>query len=251
MASRSCATGIHFAISLLVAGLAASLVFAVWYPGGLRLLSGGQPLFLLLVSIDVVLGPLLTAVVWNPSKSPSVVRRDVAWITALQLAALFYGLSVVAQVRPVVLAWEQHRLRIVPASAVVKHELPRAPLALQSLSWSGPRLIGTRVPQTGAEQLDAIQQGLQGRDVGMRPSFWLAWTPETARVSLARLNTASSNARKLPQLRKRVAELSRQLGEAPDNLLLSPVLGRLPEPGTAVWRRSDGALLLLLPEPMI
>ena len=46
----------------------ALLVFAVWYPYPYREISGGRDLFLLVVAVDVVLGPLITFAVFNRAK---------------------------------------------------------------------------------------------------------------------------------------------------------------------------------------
>ncbi len=51
-----------------IAALAAALVFLVWYPSPYSTLAGGTGLFLLIVSVDVVMGPALTAVVASPGK---------------------------------------------------------------------------------------------------------------------------------------------------------------------------------------
>ncbi len=47
------AAGIHLCISLAIAALAATLVFALWYPYPYRDISGGRELFGMLVGIDV------------------------------------------------------------------------------------------------------------------------------------------------------------------------------------------------------
>ncbi len=60
--------GLHFLISAAVAAVAAVLVFCVWYPGPFRLMAGGRDLFLLVTSVDVVIGPLLTFAVFNRAK---------------------------------------------------------------------------------------------------------------------------------------------------------------------------------------
>ena len=65
---RAYAAGIHLLISAAIAGLAAILVFVVWYPGPFRNMAGGRDLFLLVTSVDVVLGPLLTFAVFNRAK---------------------------------------------------------------------------------------------------------------------------------------------------------------------------------------
>ena len=59
-----------------VAALAAILVFLVWYPGPFRELAGGRGLFVLLTSVDVVLGPLLTFAVFDRTKSRRHLRLD-------------------------------------------------------------------------------------------------------------------------------------------------------------------------------
>ena len=62
------ASGIHLGISLVLAVLAGALVFGLWYPYPYREISGGRELFLLLVSVDVVLGPLITLAIFDRRK---------------------------------------------------------------------------------------------------------------------------------------------------------------------------------------
>jgi hypothetical protein len=62
------ASAIHFCISVAIALLAALLVFFVWYPNPYREISGGRELFLILVSVDVVLGPLITLAIFDRAK---------------------------------------------------------------------------------------------------------------------------------------------------------------------------------------
>ena len=89
---RSRAAGWHLLISAAVAALAAALVFGLWYPGAYRHLSGGRGLFILVVTVDVILGPLLTFAVFNLKKGWPHLRRDLAIIGVIQLAGLAYGL---------------------------------------------------------------------------------------------------------------------------------------------------------------
>ena len=100
------AAGIHFICSAVVAGLAAGLVFGMWYPYPYRELAGGRELFLLVVAVDVVCGPLLTAVLFNPAKSREELWRDLSLVAVIQLIALGYGLHTVWQARPLFLAHE-------------------------------------------------------------------------------------------------------------------------------------------------
>ena len=95
------ASAIHLAISLGIAALAALLVFALWYPYPYREISGGRALFLILVSVDVIIGPLITLAVFNRAKPAKELRRDLASGGLIQLAALAYGLWTMFLARPV------------------------------------------------------------------------------------------------------------------------------------------------------
>src|SRR3990167_10424323 len=106
------ASGIHFLISLTIAALAGALVFGVWYPYPYREISGGRELFLILVTVDVILGPLITLAVFNRVKAWPVLRRDLLVVAFLQLAALGYRLWTVSLARPVHIVFEVDRLSV-------------------------------------------------------------------------------------------------------------------------------------------
>ena len=59
------ATSVHFAVTLVLAGIAAGLIFLVWYPDPFDDMIGGTELFLLVVGCDLALGPLLSLVVFD------------------------------------------------------------------------------------------------------------------------------------------------------------------------------------------
>ena len=81
--SRGIAAGVHLIISAAIATAAAFLVFGVWYPGAFRYLAGGRDLFLLVTSVDVVLGPVLTFAVFNRAKGWRHLRWDLTVIAIL------------------------------------------------------------------------------------------------------------------------------------------------------------------------
>jgi hypothetical protein len=164
----------HLAISIAVALLAAALVFGLWYPYPYRAISGGRELFTLLISVDVVVGPLLTLFVFNPRKPRRELWRDLGVIFALQLAALAYGLNSVHQARPAFLAFEGNRFRAISAAELDPAELHEAPGDLGALSHTGPRLIGVRLAKPGdADYLKSVQQSLEGFHPALRPSRWV------------------------------------------------------------------------------
>lgn len=62
------ACSLHLLISVLIGLLAAFFVFSTWYPAPYAQLSGGLKLFFMILGVDIILGPLLTFIVFNPKK---------------------------------------------------------------------------------------------------------------------------------------------------------------------------------------
>jgi hypothetical protein len=170
--ARFKAAGIHLALSAMVAGLAGALVFGVWYPMPFREISGGRELFQLIVAVDVILGPLITFAVFNRRKPVAELRRDLLVVVLLQLSALAYGLYTVAQARPVVLAFEVDRLRVLTPADLAQEDLSKAPEGLRELPWWGRHIVAAKLPPP-EERLESLEQALAGRDIGQRPELWM------------------------------------------------------------------------------
>ncbi|OOG48400.1 pilus assembly protein [Polaromonas sp. A23] len=183
--SRLLAAGIHLTLSLAVAVLAAWLVFALWYPYPYREISGGRELFLIVVTVDVIMGPFLTLSVFNRSKPVGVLRRDLTVIGFLQLAALVYGLWTVAVVRPVHLAFEIDRFRVVHAVDIPKGEMNQAPAELRHLSWTGPTLVSVRAFKNEDEKLETTLAALGGVSLSARPFLWQSYEKAKSQILTA------------------------------------------------------------------
>lgn len=163
------ATGIHFALSAILLGGVAWLLFRLWYPWPLWEILDARGLLLIALGVDLVIGPLLTAVVYQPGK-PSL-KFDLSVIVLLQLAALAFGVYTMAQVRPVYVIATPHRFEVVSAHQLTDKELTDGDAKWRELSWSGPRYIGLREP-TPLERMDAVVEALAGNDLHLRPRFY-------------------------------------------------------------------------------
>jgi len=164
----------HLGVSAAIALAAGAVVLGLWYPYPYRNLSGGLHLFTTLVAVDVICGPLLMLVLFNPAKSWRERAVDFSLIGLIQLGALVYGLYVAAQARPVITAFEVDRLVAVSAEEIDPARLPEAPPQLRHESWSGPRLAGTRSTQPG-ESLKSIEESLGGVEPSARPGWWQSY----------------------------------------------------------------------------
>jgi hypothetical protein len=226
--NRLKASGIHLCISLALAALAALLVFVVWYPYPYREISGGRDLFLLVVGVDVIMGPLLTLAVFNTAKPLKELRRDVAVIAVMQLAALGYGLWTVAIARPVHLVFEIDRFRVVHAIDVPPDLLARAPLGLRRLPVTGPTLLSVRDFRDAKEGFDSTMAALQGAALGARPDLWQDYGKARSQIL--------TRARSIGELKTRFPSRARDIDNAiesgsvasrkPNSIGYIPMVGR-------------------------
>ena len=236
---------LHLAASAGIAALAAVLVFLIWYPPPYAALTGGVSLFLLLVSVDVVLGPALTAVAADPAKPRRVFQRDLAVIVALQMAGLAYGLYSISLARPVYLSFEVDRLRVVTAADVDTSTLFEALPEFRDLPWHGPKLIAAVRPTRPDEVLRSIDLALAGVDISMLPSQWRSYASQKDAV-LRIARPATELEAHYPEAQPKVAELAARIGKAPTELRFLPVLGRQAS-AVALIDPSDAGIVGMLP----
>ncbi len=222
---RARAAGIHFAISIAIAVFAGLLVFVVWYPYPYREISGGRELFLLVVGVDVILGPLITLAIFNRAKPPITLCRDLVIVALIQLAALAYGLWTVAIARPVHLVFEVYRFNVVHAVEVPDHLLSKSPSDITALPLTGPTIIAVRPFTNQQENAEAMFAALQGVQLAVRPDLWQNYDAARAIVVKAAKPIAELKAR----FPSRVPEIDAALqsaGRAQGSTAWVPMVGR-------------------------
>jgi hypothetical protein len=215
---------IHLAASALLAAIVAATVFGLWFPGAYRQFSGGSELFMLVVGVDWALGPLITLVIFDRRKTLVELRRDVAIVVALQIAALGYGLHMVSISRPVVLALEEDRFRVVAASGVYEKELPAALPEFRNLSLTGPRLVRGVMPTDPDKKFESIGLGLSGFDIGARPALWQPWDDKARAEALSHAKPLTKLAQRYPNRRAELDAAASATGRATQAMVYIPMI---------------------------
>ncbi|AOF86547.1 putative fimbrial assembly protein, FimB [Hydrogenophaga sp. RAC07] len=175
------AGGVHLLATFVVASLAAALVIAVWYPYPYAYVAGGRELFLLLVGVDLVCGPVLTMVLFDRRKPVAELVRDLSFVVVIQLIALGYGLHTAWQARPLFLVHEVDRFRVISRAdylgADVVSAIASLPRKLQPKSLAGPVLVGTRPARDNDERTKVMMEAVVGgRDFSQRPEFYVEYS---------------------------------------------------------------------------
>jgi hypothetical protein len=219
------ASALHLLLSLAIAMLAALLVFVVWYPYPYREISSGRELFLIVVTVDVVLGPLITLVVFNRSKPWSELRRDLAWVVLIQVAALSYGLWTVAVARPVHMVFEFDRFRVVHAIDIPPELLAKTPAAVDALPITGPTLLAVRPFHDSAEEGDATLAALKGVALSARPDLWQPYADAIPRI-LRAARPATNLKDRFPLRATDIDRVLEAAGRNPQTTVYLPMVGR-------------------------
>ena len=129
----------HLSISFLVALLVIGLMFFVWYPSPLATAVGVTHIFLMLLAIDVVIGPILGVLVYKEGKKS--LKFDLTVIILLQLSALCYGIYSIEQGRPAWLVFYADRFELVRKNEIIQDNIAKALPQYQQSSWFKPQYV--------------------------------------------------------------------------------------------------------------
>lgn len=221
----------HLIGSLLVASFAAVVVFGFWYPTPYGELSGGLRLFLILVGVDVVCGPLLTLILFSPKKSRRELTLDMSLVVIVQLAALVYGLHTAFQGRPLYLVHELDRFRVIAMQDYlgedVSEHLAKLDDALQPSWSSGPITVGIRDPRDRQERQEVMLDSVTGgRDYSQRPEFYIPYDSAYSEKALAQAKPLPAFVEKYPETAEAASEIAKDNQTEIASLRFLPVLHR-------------------------
>lgn len=178
---RLIAAGMHFGVGAIIGALILGLVFVFWYPGPLSAISGITSILIIVLGVDIVLGPLITLLVFDRRK-----RRlwlDLMIIAGLQLGALGYGVWTIDAGRPKWLAYVKDRIEVI-ASADLRpedrHEASDNPYA--TAYWFSPRLVSVAEPDPAKSDSILFEAAQGGRDIQHFPTLYRDYAPQASRA---------------------------------------------------------------------
>lgn len=165
------ASAIHLALSVVVLTLIAAVLVWRWYPPGLFHMAHADKLLLIIAGVDVVMGPLLTLIVYKQEKK--TLKFDLTVIALLQVAAMAYGLNTVWQSRPVYMVAMADRFRLVFANDLDREDLAQGEPQYRSLPWLTVKTIAALVPEDPKERSDVLFLTLDtGKDLHLLPRYY-------------------------------------------------------------------------------
>jgi len=164
------AAALHLLLSLLIVGVLALLIFKVWYPMPLATATGVFVIFAMVFIIDLIIGPLLTLLVYKKNKKSLVF--DLSVIVIIQVAALAYGVYSLSQARPVYLAFYDNRFEIVRLNDIEDSYLDDASKQYTRFSWTGPKWVAAK-PSGSLSEIEDLKFGNRlGAKIAHQPALY-------------------------------------------------------------------------------
>lgn len=209
------AAAVHLLLSAAIAVAVLGVMFLLWYPRPYFTAAGGMTLLLLIVGVDVVIGPILTLIVYDPRKK--YLALDLAVIATLQVLALAYGAWIMFQARPVYVAFAGDRFELVSANEIAAADLDKAPFEYRSLPVTGPEIVGTKLPSNPFDLVNLGVASLMGGSIGLFPQYYVPYSTVASDVA--------AKAQPLTKLRQR---------HAAENAEIDAVMAKSGQPESAL-----------------
>ena len=228
--TRLKASAIHLLISASIVGVIFALIFFVWYPVPTFLIAGAFSIVLVLIGVDLVLGPLLTLIVYKKDK-PGL-KFDLAVIAAIQLIALVYGTFTLYQERPYYMVFIVDRVNLVAEKHIDKSKLRFD--ELQEKPFADIIRVYARMPE-GDEYQAFLTSVVFDRQPDMegRPEYWEPYA--------AGGETILNRIKPLSQLKRVTEQDQRRVEQAVETYSTNhPRLGYLP---ISILEKDNGILM--------
>jgi hypothetical protein len=222
--SRWRAAAIHLCASAAIAAIVVWTMLYIWYPPPFFEALGGRRLIALIVGVHVVLGPLITLIVFDTRKKIKLLKFDLAAIVILQLAALAYGVHIAFQARPAYLLFVKDRFEIVTANQLEPEQLAKVTRPeFKTVPFSGPWPAAADLP-TDPKELELLQNVAvaTGVDVQLFPQYFVPYI-EREKLVLSKGKSLELFAAELPQSKPAIEKALTAAGRKPAEVLILPL----------------------------
>jgi len=222
-----------FLLHLLGSAIALTAILGTLYFGWYRwpgwYLADATEVVLVLIGVDLVIGPTTTLVIASKNKSRRELTRDIGIIVAVQVCALSYGAGSLWNGRPLYYAFSENVLQLVQAYDIDSHEsqLGREQNAELAPHWySTPRWIWAPLPQDPEETRKIVTGVITGADdVISMPRYFKPWEQglPSLRGHLEKVDAVAYFSR---GEKKKLKERMQAAGFAADQMNTMPLTGR-------------------------
>jgi len=171
----------HLGFSAILLLVIINIVYFIWYPGALTFAGGAEDGLKIVVAVDMILGPMLTLVIYNITKPKKELIRDLSIIALFQISCLVAGMSLVYEQRPLAIVYSGSEFQIFDAQQLQKNGIQLN--LLDKYSGPYPKIILEKAPKSPALAAQYILEKTPLFSQKIHPEYW-----ESFPVSQASLN---------------------------------------------------------------
>lgn len=186
----------HLLISLFIAVFIVLWVFFIWYPTPLAKAVGVTHIFLMMLAIDVIIGPILGLLVYKQGKK--TLKFDLSCIILIQLIALFYGVFNIAQARPVWIVLNDDQFELIQSNSIITEGLQNANLQFKTPSLLKPKYVAAELAEDpNIRNSNTFDFMLNGISIAQRPERYVEISQAKSKIqqrgiSLKELNEVNN-----------------------------------------------------------
>ena len=156
--NRFGAFAVHLGISLIIFIIIGYLILFHWYPDFFFASDGGWQGIRIVAFVDLVLGPVLTLVVFNRSKPKKELRRDLTIVATIQAVCLTAGVWVVHSERPIAMVFADGSFQSMTTDDYTEVGQPIPDLVGPSPIW-----VTVRLPEDMTDQVSIRRQAISNQ----------------------------------------------------------------------------------------
>ncbi|MEJ2181752.1 MAG: hypothetical protein P8Y28_15335 [Gammaproteobacteria bacterium] len=159
----------HLLVTLLVLSVIAFAALSWWSPEPYMTAEGGWPILIILVVVGIVVGPLLTLLLYKPGKKGLLL--DLVLVGIVQVGVIALGAFTIFDQRPVFLVFAVDRFTLV-SKGDIDISLLGANVSLPHFSQK-PIPVYARMPEIEDEKSKLMQEVLEGKpDLEFRSEYY-------------------------------------------------------------------------------
>lgn len=162
----------HLAVSICLALIIIGWVFLIWYPQPLAKATGVNHIFIMMLIVDMILGPILGFVVYKEKKK--TLKFDLSIIIMIQILALGYGIFSIAQARPIWIVFNQDKFEVIQKNYLILENKLFTNEKYKTASLFAPSYIGVEPSkdkkQRNNNEFDVFISGIS---LAQRPELYV------------------------------------------------------------------------------
>ena len=239
---RAQAFAAHFFFSFILFIILLTILITSWFPSFLFHSDGGWEALQLLIGVDLILGPLLTLIVFKEGKKG--LKLDLTLIVLFQISCLVIGLYIIYQERPLAVVFSDDRFIAISQGTFDFAGTDSS--ALDEYPNTYPKLIYIRMPEDSEARKSLRKQQINEGPLHGRPTFFEPYEDNAHRVaSQGGININEITAQN-PNRAEAITQWHQQKYDSSDQVVWIPYHGRYRSTYLVVERNS-GKILTQIP----